>query len=189
MWGALVWNARDLVEGLSEGQKRKGLVNEAAFLQTLPDQVEDFVQGMNEVASVALLNGSHFATLTADASANDGAIVVDHPERFQIGQKVLVDDDDSTPVTGYVRTINTNTKTVILYDARTGGAVIDFSGVGDDMTTAQNAKCYFEGAQANSFTSLRDQLLSAANGGSANLFGQVKLNYPHLQAINVMVLL
>lgn len=35
------------------------------------------------------------------------------------------------------------------------------------------------------FTSLRSQLLSNANGGSANLFGIPKTTYPHLQAVQV----
>jgi hypothetical protein len=48
---------------------------------------------------------------------------------------------------------------------------------------AQDAKLYHVGAQAESFTSLSSQLLSLANGGSAQLFGQTKTSYPYLQAI------
>jgi len=50
-------------------------------------------------------------------------------------------------------------------------------------TVAQGAKAYHPGAQAESFTSLASQLLSAANGGSATIFGQTKTAYPYLQAI------
>ena len=53
-------------------------------------------------------------------------------------------------------------------------------------TVAQNAKAYIDGAEvsADAFTPLKDQLLSAANGGSAALFGQTKVDYPYLQATN-----
>lgn len=184
-WGTLKFNAKDLHQHVPEGARKKGLVNKDSFLRILPDQIEDFVDGMKDMVSTMLLNGGHFATLTSNATANDGSMVVDRVERFELGQKVVVDDDNSTAVEGYVRSININTKTVVLYDARTGGAVIDFSG--NNMTTAQNAKVYIPGAEtsSNTFTSLRSQLLSAANGGSSNLFGQSKLAYPYLQAVNV----
>lgn len=184
-WGSLKFNAKDLHQHVPEGARKKGLVNKDSFLRILPDQIEDFVDGMKDMVSTMLLNGGHFATLTGNATANDGVITVDRPERFELGMKVVVDDDNSSALTGYVRAINVNTSQVTLYDARTGGAVLDFSA--NNMTTAQNAKVYIPGAEdsTNAFTSLRSQLLSSANGGSANLFGQSKLAYPYLQSINV----
>lgn len=184
-WGTLKFNAKDLHQHVPEGARKKGLVNKDSFLRILPDQIEDFVDGMKDMVSTMLLNGGHFATLTSDATANDGTIVVDRVERFELNQKVIVDDDNSSAITGYVRTINVNTSTIVLYDARTSGAVLDFSGT--NMSTAQNAKVYIPGAEDSTaaFTSLRSQLLSAANGGSSNLFGQSKLAYPYLQSINV----
>jgi hypothetical protein len=65
-----------------------------------------------------------------------------------------------------------------------GGAAADVSA----YTTAQNAKFYHDGVDVTGstvFSSLRSQLLSAANGGSANLFGQSKLAYPFLQAVQI----
>ena len=185
IWGTMKWNAKDLIEHGEVSGQNQGLVSEQSFLKNLPDQIEDFVDGMKDVVSVNLLNGNHFATLTADATANDGNITVDRPERFELNQKVVVDDDDSAPLTGYVNSININTSVINLVTTRGGATVVDFSV--NNMTTAQNARTYFEGAEtaANAFTSLKDQLLSAANGGSATLFGQSKLAYPHLQAINV----
>lgn len=174
VWGSMIFNHRDLME--------HDKVSEKNFLKILPGAVEDFMDYMKNVVSVNLLNGAHFATITADnASASSGVITVDRPDRFVIGQKVIVDDDNSSPATGYVRTINMNTKEVTLYDARTGGSVVDLSG----YTVAQNAKCYHDGSQANGFSSLRSALLSAANGGSSTLYGQTKTAYPYLQAINV----
>lgn len=172
VWGSMIFNHRDLME--------HGQVSEQNFLKILPGSIEDFMDYMKNVVSVNLLNGAHFATLIADGDAS-GNITVDRPDRFVIGQKVYVDDGDSAATFGYVRTINMNTKVVTLYDARTGGSVVDLSG----YTVAQAAKCYNDGAQANSFSSLREALLSAANGGSSTLYGVTKTLYPYLQAINV----
>lgn len=172
VWGSMIFNHRDLME--------HGQVSEQNFLKILPGSVEDFMDYMKNVVSVNLLNGAHFATLIADGDAS-GNITVDRPDRFVIGQKVIVDDGDSATATGYVRTINMNTKVVTLYDARTGGSVVNLSG----YTVAQAAKCYNDGAISDSFSSLRDALLSAANGGSSTLYGVTKTLYPYLQAINV----
>lgn len=185
LWGSLRFNAKDLAQHVPESARKKGLVNKQSFLKILPDQIEAFIKSMKETVSVALMTGAHFAKLTSDATANDGAMVVDRVERFNLGMKVVIDDDNSSAVTGYVRSININTRTVVVYDARIGGAVIDFSA--SNMTTAQNAKVYVDGAQnsADVFTSLRSQLLSAANGGSSSLFSKSKLAFPYLQSVNV----
>ena len=175
-WGTMIFNHRDIME-------HDGRVMEKSFLKILPDTVDRFMDRFKNVVSTNLLNGAHFAKLTSDSTANDGNIVVDRPERFDIGQKVLVDDDNSSPATGYVKTININTSTINLVTTRGGSTVVDFSA--NNMTVAQNAKCYYEGAQADSFSNLRDALLSAANGGSSTLYGQTKTAYPYLQAINV----
>ena len=175
VWGSLIFNHRDLMEHEQ--------ISEQNFLKILPGTVEDFMDYMKNVVSVNLLNGAHFAKLTSDATANDGLIIVDRPDRFVIGQKVIVDDDNSVAQTGYVSTINMNTLTVLLVTTRGGATPVDFSAV--PMTVAQNAKCYNDGAQANSFSSLRGALLSAANGGDTALYGVTKTLYPYLQAINV----
>lgn len=172
VWGSLIFNHRDLMEHEQ--------ISEQNFLKILPGSVEDFLDYMKNVVSVNILNGAHFAKATADGDAS-GNLTVDRPDRFMIGQKCSIDDDDSNAVTGYVRTINMNTKVVTFYDARSGGSVVDLSG----YTTAQNAKVYHDGSQSNGFSSLRDALLSSANGGSSTLYGQTKTSYPYLQAINV----
>jgi hypothetical protein len=174
-WGSMIFNHRDLME--------HDAISEQNFLKILPGAIDDFMAYMKNVVSTNLLNGASFAKLTADATANDGLITVNRPDRFVIGQKVLVDDDNSSPVTGYVSTININTKVVLLVTARGGATPCDFSAV--PMTTAQNAKCYNDGAQSNSFSDLRSALLSLANGGSTNLYGVAKTSAPYLQAINL----
>jgi hypothetical protein len=175
VWGTMQWWGRDLIE-------HDGTLKEKSFLRDLPGQLDRFIGGMKDAVSVSLLQGAHFNKLTADSTANDGVVEVDRIERLTIGQKVQIDDSVAAPTTAYVRSIDINANTAVLYDARTGGAVINFSAT--NYTVANNAKLYYDDAQANNFTSLREQLLSAANGGSATLFGQTKLAYPYLQALN-----
>ncbi len=171
-WGTMKFNHRDIME--------HGSLSPQNLLKMLPDTVDDFIDKFKNVVSTNLLNGAAFATLTADGDAS-GNITVDRPDRFDIGQKVYVDDDNSSPASGYVRTIIMDTGVVTLYDARSGGSVVNLS----TYTVAQNAKCYFAGAQASSFSSIRDSLLSAAHGGTSTLYGQTKTAYPYLQAVNI----
>lgn len=176
IWGSMIFNHRDLME--------HDKVSEKNFLKLLPDSINDFMDYMKGVVSVNLLNGTNFATLTADSSANDGLITVDRPDRFVLGQKVTVDDTAGlNPLTGYVKTININTKVVLLVTARGGAVPVDFSGF--PKTVAGGAKCYNDGFKANGFESLRNLLLSAANGGSATIYNVTKADYPYTQAINI----
>lgn len=185
IWGAMKWNGRDLAEHDGGGDG----VSEASFLSNLPGQIEDFLDDAKEVVSVAMMTGAHYVKrATPIAAATDdeanGLISIDRIERLTLGQKFVVDDDNSAAGAAcYVRAININLRQATFYDARTGGALYDFT----NYTVAQNAKFYVEGGEtaANNFTSLRAQLLSAANGGDANLFGVSKLAYPYLQCLNL----
>ena len=173
VWGSIKFQHTDLLQHGHE-------IKESSFLKILPDALEDFTARMRNCVSQNLLNGAALATATADGDAS-GNLTVDRPERFEIGQYVQVDDGDSSPANGYVRTINLDTGVISLFDARSGGSAVDLSA----YTTAQAAVVYEDGAQANSFTSLKSQLLSAANGGDASIFGQTKTAYPILQSVNV----
>lgn len=184
-WGTLFWNAKDLWENVPASAKEQGYVNKQSFLKNLLGQQKKFIEHMKEAVSLQLLSGGNFAILTADSTANTGVIEVNRPERFRLGQKIVVDDDNSTAQTMWVKTIDINSRLITCVTTKGGATVFDFSAA--NMTVAQNAKVYREGADTstNNFTSLRSQLLSAANGGTANLFGASKLSAPHLQAINV----
>lgn len=173
IWGTIAFKHRDIME-------HDGKISEASFLKLLPDEIDDFVDYVKERASLSMLNG-YACKLTADGDAS-GNITTAHPERFSIGEKVFVDDDNSSDsAAGYIRTINMNSGVITIYDARTAGSVLNLSA----FTVAQNAVLYFDGQHSNGFTSLRSQLLSSANGGSATLFGQTKTAYPYLQALNM----
>ncbi len=172
VWGTLRFEHKDIMQ-------HDGAVKEQSFLKALPDSIEDFVMDMKNAVSHHILAGLSVATLTGDGQVG-GTCTVDRIERFEIDQKLQIDDDDTAAVDVYVTAINLNTDTLTVSATR-GGAALDISA----YTTAQNAKLYLDGAQANGMTSLRSSLLSLANGGSANLYGQSKLAYPYLQAIQV----
>jgi hypothetical protein len=176
IWGTMLFNHRDIME--------HDQVSEQNFLKLLPDTIEDFVDYVKNVLSVNLLNGAHFASLTADYTGTDGLITVDHPDRFVIGQKVIFEDTPSTgPFTAYVKAVNINTGVVALVTTR-GGSTTDITG-GLDMTVANASKLYHPGATANAFSSLRGALLAATHGGDSALYGETKTDYTFLQAVNI----
>jgi hypothetical protein len=178
VWGTMLWNHRDILE-------HDGKVNEKSFLKVTPGKIEDFMSYMKEIVSGNLLRGASFAKVTDSTNAATGVLVVDHIDRFVIGQKAVLDDDNSTQSDVYIIAINLNTNEVTVSATR-GGAFLDASA----YTFAQNAKFYHDGVMiagtiTNRFTSLKESLLSAANGGTASLYGVSKLSYPYLQAINI----
>jgi len=176
LWGSLIFNQRDL-------QEHDGKIPESTFLRILPDEIDYFMKYLNEVVSIQLGTGPHFATATGYGTAgdaSDGQYIVDHPERMYLGQKTSLDDDNSAATDAYVIAIDMNTK-IVEFSATRGGAAANLSA----YTVAQNAKFYHPGAQAAPMTSMRSVFLSLANGGSANVHGVAKTAYPFLQAINV----
>lgn len=178
LWGTMMFNHRDLAE-------HDGSIPEKTFLRILPDAVDDFMEHMKMVVSINLLNGAHYAKLTADSTAATGVITVDHIDRLVVGQKLTVKDANSSALTGYVKSIDVNAGQAVLVTARGGLTPVDFSAAGAQMTVAQGAKVYQDGALTSAFTSLKEALLPAAQGGSATLYGVNKLLYPHTQAIAV----
>lgn len=175
LWGSMKFKHADLMQ-------HDGSIPEKTFLRILPDQVDSFMDLMKNATSVNMLNGSHFAAVTSDATANDGILDVDHPERFEIGQKVVV-KSSTAEVTGYVDEIDMLALQVKLVTTRGGATVVDFAT--DDMLVADGAKCYHPGAVTGAFSSLRDVILPASAGGSASLYGVTKTLYPYLQSVAV----
>jgi hypothetical protein len=138
-----------------------------SFLSIIPGKVKQFAERMSEQINIAILGDGSLCSLTADGTV--GGLVTVGKARvtlFTAGQKVTIDDDNSSPVSGYVRTIDVNAGTFLLYNAATGGAVVDLSG----YSTAQNAKVFAVGAQSDRCTSLVDIIFSAANGGADTLY-------------------
>ena len=173
LWGTLLFNHRDLLE-------HDGKVKEKSFLRILPDVIEDYMEWMKENTSLNMLVGSAKDRSQADGTVGAG-IQVKRPDRFSINEKIIIDSSTQAPVTGYVRTIDINSGVIVFFDARSGGSVLDLSA----YLAADVTEFFIDGAQADSFTSLKESLLSLANGGSATLYGQTKTDYPYLQAIQV----
>jgi hypothetical protein len=176
-WGSIILNHRDLMD-------HSGKIPETTFLKLIPGEIDMMMDYFKQVVSTQLGSGSHFATLTANGTAG-GVLQVDHIDRFNIGQKLTLVDGDSAAVDVYVIAINVNATGVygsVTVSLTRGGAAADVSA----YTTAQFAKCYHPGVLTNGgFQSIRDALLSAANGGSANIHNVSKLSYPILQAVNI----
>lgn len=182
VWGSMVFNHRDILE--------HSKLSEQNFLKLLPDTVEDFLQYMKMVVSLNLLNGSAFARVVDATNAATGIMIVDRPERFNLNQKVSLDDDDSSPTSYYVIGIDMNAGTgnqgSVTLSATRGGGAANVSA----YSVAQNAVFYFDGSQSNGLTSLKASLLPASvtSGGvtgSTQLYGQTKTAYPYLQSIAI----
>lgn len=173
-WGTMRFLHKDLM------QHSSGKIPEDTFLKILPGRVEAFANFFKTAVSTHLCSRRGVvANLTANGTAG-GVAAVDRIDRFTLGQKLVLDDNDSSPVDVYVIAINVNTRQLTVSATR-GGAALDISA----YTTAQQAALYYPGVQAEGMTSIQSQLLSLANGGSAALFGQTKLSFPYLQAVNV----
>ncbi len=175
IWGTMRFYSRDLMEHKT--------VSEKNFLQILPGRIDRFIKRKKSAVSTNLLIGAHVCKTTAVANANEGLVTVDRPDRIEIGQLLEFTTSDATGVKAYVKSINVNTKQLQLVTVRGGAVLVDFSAGGKDL--AVSAKMYNEDGELNAFSSMRDHLLSAANGGSAALYGVTKTDYPYLQAYNV----
>jgi hypothetical protein len=174
IWGSLIFNETDL-------QQHDGKIPESTFLKLLPDEIDNFMDYFKQVSSFQMGCGPHMATVTDSTNAATGVFVVDRIDRCIIDQKLQIDDDNSSPLDAYVIAVNVNTSEVTLSDSR-GGSAFNFGA----YTLAQNAKLYYDGVTSSTaFVSIRQALLSAANGGASTLHGQTKTAYPFLQAVNV----
>lgn len=173
VWGSLLFNHRDIME--------HDKVSEQNFLKLLPDTIEDFMDYMKMCVSLSFLNGPAFAALTTNGNSS-GVFTVNRPERFVLQQKVFLQGvTQGISAAGYVSAIDMNTATITLVTTRGGSTALDCS----LYTVADTAQVYFDGSSTNGLTSLKQSLLSLANGGSTNLYGVAKSAYPYLQAINV----
>lgn len=177
VWHTLVFYHTDIMQ--------HGALSEQNLLKILPDEIEDAMTYFKDVVSVQLGSGPHFASVTESASAASGIFTVDRVERFELGQKCTLDDSGTAATSVYVIAINVNTSKVT-FSATRGGSAANLS----SYSEAESAKFYHpgvfdSGGNHDTFISMRDALLSAANGGSTSIHGQTKTAYPYLQAVNV----
>jgi len=187
VWGTLFFNSKDFMQ--HEGKKR-----EVSFLGSIKKQVPAFLDNFKMMFSDILMSGPHFCTVTGLSNAAGGICEIDHIEKVQIKQKILIREAATPSCTaGYIQAINKNTGSITLTTDRAGTVVFDLT-VAGPLTAALlvGDRFYYDGlvntatgALQNQFTTVRSSLLSLLNGGSATLYGQTKTAYPFLQAQNV----
>ena len=171
IWGAMVFHEHDIVS-------HNGKIKEKTFLgDLLPRQIEDFTDYFSEVLDHSALNADYLA-LAAAAGAADGTVKVDRVERFCLDQRLTI-----KATTGYISAIDINTDTITLVTARGGSTPVDLSGTG--INVAIGDKFYLHGFDTSSLSNLKNLLLSAANGGSTNIYGVSKLSSTFTQAVNI----
>lgn len=169
-WASLQFLHKDLIQ-------HDGKIPESTFLRILPDQVDAMLNYFKMVLSTHLMGSTGaFAKITVSGT-NAGVLGVSRIDRFTLDQKLVLNDDGTAgQKTVYVIAININAATITVSATR-GGSAADVSA----YVTAHAAKCFHPGSIAAGMTSLGSQLLPAANGGTAQLFGQDKLSAPFLQ--------
>jgi hypothetical protein len=178
-WGTIRFEHGDILD-------HDGKVNEKSFLKILPRQIEDHADAMKEQMSKMLLTGPAACKLVAVANAATGVVQVDRIDRVSLDQKFQL-KQGATQISVYVIAIDLNEDEVTLSSTR-GGAFLNLTTIA--VPVAINDQLFYDGvlvggSVVNAFANLKDSLLSAANGGTSSLYGQSKLLYPYLQAINV----
>ncbi len=173
-WGSLLFYSKDIM--------RHGKVDKQNFLKLLPDELDALMDYFKGIVSLAWTNG-HILDTAASNGAVTGEITVLRIERFELGMPVQLEDNTTAAAKYWVGSVNKNTNEIKLYTDMALTAAADISA----YTTADNARFYVDGAQTagNRFSSLKSLLLSAANGGSANIYGVSKLASPYTQALNI----
>jgi hypothetical protein len=190
-WGSLIFNERDLME--------HGKISEQNLLKILPDEINDFTDYMKTVISLSWTNGAGLAGQLAGSAAGTGAIgagggqiVVDRPERLQVGQRAKLQAsgvNGGVALDAYVGQVDLDTGAVVFVTTRYADPAVagnqkDVSGF-TNADAAHRAALFVDGGETagNRFSSLKDLLLSAANGGAASIYGATKLASPYTQAI------
>lgn len=172
VWGSLLFNHRDLME-------HDGKIPESTFLKILPDQIESMMMYFKMVVSTHLLGGPHFAKATGDGTAL-GVLPVDRIDRFTKDQKIVLKSSTQGPADFYVINVSVYDESITVSATR-GGPAADIS----LYLLAESTKAYHPGALTGGMTSLPGQLLSAANGGTTNLFSVAKTDWDFLQAVQI----
>ena len=151
-YGSIAFNSRDLFD--------HGKLSAQNFLKLLPDQVDQLMEHFKRTISIQVLGGKAIDTVATAFDASTDKLFVNHPERFTIGQKLILNDGTNS-TTGYVKAINKNTGEITYVTARGGSTPVDLVSL-----TEATTKVYIDGGNTTYFGSLKDMLLPASLGGS-----------------------
>lgn len=196
VWGTMVFYHKDLVQ---HNASMKGTPqSQQSFLSALIREIPKFTSQMSQKISIAILNGGAMAKATetpGTGSNGNSTIVIDRVDRVQIGEKVVVKSSLAAVAdqTVYIDKININTKVISVKDSRanigTANGDVNLSSflVGGGSNSDSTLELFYDGAEnsANQLVSLRNQLLSADNGGNDMWFGEAKANQPFSQAVEI----
>ena len=176
-WATLVFNSRDLME--------HDKVSEKNFLRILPDQLDQTLSFMKQQVSIAVLNTQEISQINTIVNAGGAGtlaiIKFEQPERFEIGQKILL-REGATEEMAYVITINRNNGNLELASSR-GGSEYNPATTITDAGAAFLPNTYDSGTN-NGFTSLLFQILpSGYLGAPSTVFGQTKTDSPFTQGL------
>lgn len=173
---ALKFNQRDLASSDNY---------EGSFIKAMNDTISPAANFYKEVISHSLLLGSRIDSLTVNGTSS-GVAAVSFPERFEVGQKCQIQNNDPAALDVFVIAVDLNAKTVTV-SATAGGSALDIQA----YTIAKDSGLYFDGTMSvpggvaqNTMNSFKDGLLSATNGGSASLHNITKASYKQWQAHN-----
>ena len=158
---------------------------EGSFIKAVKDTVKPAALFYKEAISSSILNGGRIDSLLTDGLSG-GTFTCNSPERFEIGQLIVLRNSDPAAGAYYVTAVDMNSGKITCSATR-GGSAADISA----YTIAKSSAAYFDGtvntstgALQNSFNDLRSTVLSAANGGLASIHGLTKASYKQLQAHN-----
>lgn len=170
-WFSLIFNQRDL-------QEHDGKMPESTFLDVMERTVGPGMDFFREALSYQFVGGPSICSVTDDTNAATGVLIVDRIERLYKGQKVTLKDSDSSADV-YITNIVLDTSAITVSATRGGGAA--------DVAahTGTSPKLYLPGGSGGLFTSMRQALLSATNGGASTLHTKTKTDYTFLQCLNV----
>ena len=170
-YGSMVFNHRELAY--------HGKITEQNFLKLLPQQIDKHMEFFKFVVSQNMLTGKAFTVGLSDGDASGNILVAD-PERLQLNQAVEITSDVvTTPILGFVKTINPNTGNIRLVTTVDGTTGVNLT----TIDLVDDPKIFVRGQNTDGFQSIVDALLPAAAGGSATLYGITKTDFPFTQAI------
>lgn len=171
LWASMKFLAKDLLI--------HGKVDEQNFLRLLPDELNRLLDSIAGILGQNICAGANIDKVTVSGT-NAGAISIQNPERVQIQQYVeFASSTVTTPIGGYVATVNINTGALTIETAPGSGTAVDLS----TILVTDNAKAYVRGQLGDGFNSMVQLLLPQANGGSATIHNLNKLASPQLQGV------